>query len=270
MPMAKVGDINIEYYVEGTGPPLLMIMGLGGQASSWGEPFLEQLRPHFQIIRFANRGTGLSDNPGGELTIRMMAEDAAGLLAELGIEKAHVLGISMGGMIAQELVLNHPQVVQGLALGCTNCGPSHSVTPNPQVLAKLGQIMTLPLQERIRQYWLVTVTPEFMERGKEFLDGIIAAGMESPTPWETFGRQFAAVQSFDTYERLPEVKARTFIIHGDQDLLVPVGNAEVLRKRIGGSQARIVPGAGHCFFWEKPEESAGAIVEFLSSVPAPA
>ncbi len=270
MPIAKVGDINIEYYVEGAGPPLLMIMGLGGQAKSWGEPFLDGLRPHFQIVRFSNRGTGLSDNPGGELTIRLMAEDAAGLPRELGIEKAHVLGVSMGGMIAQELVLNHPQAVQGLALGCTNCGPSHSVTPNPQVLAKLGQIATLPLQERVRQFWLVMVTPEFMEADKEFLDDIITAHLATPTPWETFGRQFAAIQSFDTYERLPEVKAPTFIIHGDKDILVPVGNAEVLRKRIGGSQARIVAGVGHCFFWEKPEESAGAIVEFLSSVPAPA
>ncbi len=124
MPIAKVGDINIEYYVEGEGPPLLMIMGLGGQANSWGESFLERLRPHFQIIRFSNRGTGLTDKPQVEYSIRMMADDAAGLLRELGIGKAHVLGISMGGMIAQELVLNHSQTVQGLVLGCTTPGAS--------------------------------------------------------------------------------------------------------------------------------------------------
>ncbi len=270
MPSAKVGDINMEYYVEGTGPPLLMIMGLGGQAKSWGEPFLDGLRTHFQIVRFSNRGTGLSDNPGGELTIRLMAEDAAGLLAELGIERAHVLGISMGGMIAQELVLNHPQVVQGLTLGCTNCGPAHSVPPSAEVVVRMGRIGSLPVEERIQQFWLVTVTPEFIEADKEFLNDIITAHLATPTPWETFGRQFMAAQLFDTYERLPEVKAPTFIIHGDKDLLVPVGNAEVLRGRIGGSGVRIIPVVGHMFFWEKPEESAGAIVEFLSSVPAPA
>ena len=270
MPITKAGDINIEYYVEGTGPPLLMIMGWGGQANSWGEPFLERLRPHFQIVRFSNRGTGLSDNPGGELTIRLMAEDAAGLLAELGIEKAHVLGISMGGRIAQELVLNHTEAVQGLVLGCTGCGPAHSVTPNPQVLAKLGQIATLPLQERIRQFWLVTVTPEFIDRGKEFLDDIISMHLAAPTPVDTLGRQMAAIMRFDTYERLPQVKAPTLIIHGDKDLLVPVGNADFLHDRIPNSTMRIVPGVAHMFFWEKPEESAGAIVEFLSSVPAPA
>ncbi len=270
MPIANVGDINIDYYVEGEGPPLLMIMGFGGQASSWSERFLEHLRPHFQVIRFSNRGTGLTDKPSGELTIRLMAEDAAGLLAELGIEKAHVLGISMGGMIAQELVLNHPQVVQGLALGCTNCGPAHSVQPSREVLALIAPVPGTSPEEQVRKAWPAIVTPEFVEREREFLEELLRIGLENPTPVDTFGRQFAAIQSFDTYERLPEVKAPTLIIHGDRDVLVPVGNAEVLRKRIGGSQARIVPGVGHCFFWEKAAESAGAIVEFLSSVPAPA
>ena len=109
-----------------------------------------------------------------------------------------------------------------------------------------------------------------MEAGKEFLDDIITAHLVTPTPWDTFGRQLMAAQLFDTYERLPQVKAPTLIIHGDRDLLVPVGNAEVLRGRIEGVKVRIVPGVAHMFFWEKPEESAGAIVEFLSSVPAPA
>jgi 3-oxoadipate enol-lactonase len=269
MPVAKVGDINVEYYVEGQGPPLLMIMGFGGQASSWGEPFLERLRSHFQIIRFSNRGTGLTDKPGGELTIRLMADDAARLLRELDIQRAHVLGISMGGMIAQELALNHPDAMQGLVLGCTNCGPAHSVPPGPETMATLGQAATLPMEERIRQFWLVTVTPEFVETNGEFLNQIMEVSLATPTPWATFGRQFVAIQSFDTYERLPQVQAPTLIIHGNRDTLVPVGNAEVLGERIGRSQVRIVPGVGHCFFWEKPAESAEAIVEFLSSVPAP-
>ncbi|MCH6556193.1 MAG: alpha/beta hydrolase, partial [Chloroflexi bacterium] len=85
MPIAKVGDINIEYYVEGTGPPLLMIMGWMGSAGFWGEAFLQRLRPHFQTIRISNRGTGLTDKPSGDYGIRLMAEDAAGLLRELGV-----------------------------------------------------------------------------------------------------------------------------------------------------------------------------------------
>ena len=269
MALVKVGELSIEYYVEGSGPPLLMIMGLGGQAASWGEPFLEQIRPHFQLVRFSNRGTGLTDKPGGEYSVRLMADDAAGLLRELGIPRAHVLGISMGGMIAQELALNHPQAVHGLVLGCTFCGPAHGVHLPPQTLARLGQVGAMPLEQRIEQFWLVTVTQGFIDKHRAFLDGIIQAHLATPTPWETFGRQFVAVQSFDTYDRLPQVKAPTLVIHGDQDVLIPVENADILHERIGGSQVRIVPGVGHMFFWEKPEESAGAIVEFLkSAVPA--
>lgn len=272
MPLVKVGDLNVECYVDGDDdrPPLLMIMGLGGQARSWGPPFQEALRRHYRTIRYSHRGTGLSDKPGGDLTVRLMADDAAGLLGALGIPRAHVLGISMGGMVAQELALNHPEAVQGLVLGCTNCGPAHSVPTPPESIARFAQIQAISLDERIQQFWEMTVTPGFIETDKSFLDEIIRIHLDSPTPWETFGRQFMAIQSFDTYDRLPNIQAPTLIIHGDQDLLVPAGNAEVLAGRIPNSQVRIIPGVGHCFFWEKPAESGEAIVEFLSSVPAPA
>ena len=271
MPSAKVGDINMEYYVEGTGPPLLMIMGWIGNAGFWGEAFLERLRPHFQIIRLSNRGMGLTDKPGGDYSIRTMAEDAAGLLRELGIERAHVLGISMGGMIAQELALNHPQVVQGLVLGCTTCGFVHGLPPSAEVVTGSGETGNLPPQDRIRQFLLATVTQEFMARADQaFWRWMTATWLAAPTPWETISRHFVAMQAFDTYERLSQIEAPTFIIHGDKDILVPVENAEVLRQRIESSRVRIVPGVAHMFFWEKPEESAQAIVEFLASVPAPA
>ncbi len=199
-----------------------------------------------------------------------MADDTAGLLTAIGTEKAHVLGVSMGGMIAQELVLNHPQRVQGLVLGCTTCGPSHGVSVPAETLARFGGIVNLPMGERIRKFWEITITPEFVTSGNAFLDGIIEIGMKTPTPMETLGRQLAAVQSFDTYDRLPQIASPTLIVHGDRDVLIPVGNADVLHERIPGSRVRIVPGVGHCFFWEKPQESAGAIVDFLSKAPVAA
>jgi pimeloyl-ACP methyl ester carboxylesterase len=270
MAIAKAGDISMEYYVEGSGPPLFMIMGMGGQASSWGEPLLEGLQRHFTTIRFSNRGTGGTDKPADGYTIRQMADDAAGLLDAIGIGKAHVFGISMGGMIAQEVVLNHPQKVQGLVLGCTNCGPAHSVSVAAQTLARFGQIMQLPVEERIQRYWEITVTPEFMQSRADFLTRIIELGMTTPTPMETFGRQFGAAQAFDTYDRLSQIKSPTLILHGDRDILVPVENAEILHTQIPGSRARIVQGTGHCFFWEEPEEVVEEVVKFLSGVPTPA
>ena len=269
MSMIRVGELNIEYYVEGSGPPLLMLMGWIGNAGFWGEAFLEPLRSRFQVIRLSNRGTGLTDKPAGELTVPLMADDAAGLLRELGVRQAHVLGISMGGMIAQELVLNHPQAVHGLVLGCTTCGFAHGVPTRPEVIARTGQAGGTQ-HDVIRQFLQSAATPEFVQRaGQEFWAWIIGTWLAAPTPWETIGRQFMAIQGFDTYDRLPRITAPTLIIHGDRDQIVPVENAGILRERIASSQVRIISGVGHMFFWEKPAESAGAIVEFLkSAVPA--
>jgi 3-oxoadipate enol-lactonase len=270
MPIAKAGDINVEYYVEGSGPPLLMIMGFSGQASSWSDRFVELLRPHFQIVRFSNRGTGLTDRPQAQYSVPMMADDAAGLLAELGIAKAHVLGISMGGMIAQELVLNYPERVQGLVLGCTTPGWSHGVPPSQEVMALLMPAPGVSLEDQFRKAWPAIVTPEFVEREREFLEEMLRIGLENVTTMDTLMRQAAAIQAFDAYERLSQIEAPALIIHGDKDKLVPPQNGDILRERTPGSTLRTVPGVGHMFFWEKPAESAEAIVGFLSSVPAPA
>jgi len=134
-------------------------------------------------------------------------------------------------------------------------------------MAGSAQTETLTPQERIRQFLLAAVTPDFVERAeKEFWAWVTSTWLAAPTPWETIVRHSMAVESFDTYERLPQIQAPTLIIHGDRDLVMPVENAEMLRQHIHGSLVRIVPGVGHLFFWEKPQEAAQAIVEFLSSV----
>jgi pimeloyl-ACP methyl ester carboxylesterase len=269
MPLTKAGDTNLEYYVEGSGPPLLLIMGFSGQASSWGEPFLDQLRPHFSTIRFSNRGTGLSDKPESPTSIRQMADDAAALMDAIGIPQAHVCGVSMGGMIAQELVLNYPQKVNGLVLGCTTCGPAHGHTATPEVLAMLSPTPGLAREDQIRKAWPAICAPSFIEAGTAFLEQMMREGLTNATPIETLAKQMMAIQAHDTYERLPQIKAPTLIIHGDADLLVPTPNAAILHERIAGSRLHILPGAAHMFFWEAPRESAGIIVEFLSKVSAP-
>ena len=170
MSMARVSDANIEYYLEGDGLPLLLISGFTAQASGWSDPFVELLQRHFETIRYSHRGTGTSDRLSGDITVRDLADDAAGLLSALGIDKAHVLGVSMGGMIAQELALNHPQRVQGLVLGCTTCaGGSHShreggaVAAAPEVIALLTPKPELSREEQIRRSWPAVTTPEFIE-----------------------------------------------------------------------------------------------------------
>src|SRR5437868_8083351 len=126
MPAIPVGEVELDYERSGEGPPLLMIMGMSGTALHWGEPFLQALRPDFEVIVYDHRGVGASSRPEGPLTIAQMAQDAAGLLDALGVESAHVMGISMGGMIAQELALARDELVRTLTLGCTFCGGPES------------------------------------------------------------------------------------------------------------------------------------------------
>jgi pimeloyl-ACP methyl ester carboxylesterase len=125
-------------------------------------------------------------------------------------------------------------------------------------------------EERIKRFWAITVTPEFERDHNDFLDTIVTTELESPTPEETMLRQMGAVMMFDTYERLPQVKASTLILQGDRDLLVVPGNADILHERMPDSRVVSITNAGHCFFWEQPEQSAKAVIEFLSAVPAPA
>ena len=268
MPKVKAGEINLEYYIEGSGPPLLMIMGFSGQASSWGEPFLEALRPHFSVIRFSNRGTGESDRPQTPTTVHVMADDAAALLDALGVARAHVLGISMGGMVAQELALSHAGIVNGLALGCTTAGGAERVAASPEIFALMLPVPGLSPEEQIRKAWPALCSASFVESGNGFLEAMLQASLVNAPPIETLAKQMSAVQGFDAHERVSQIKAPTLVVHGDADVLVPPENGRILHERIAGCEMRIIAGAGHMFFWEKPEESAGAITEFLSRVPS--
>src|SRR5271167_2647344 len=134
MTLVQVEEIELDCERSGSGPPLLMIMGMSGTAEHWGQPFLDELRRDFEVIVYDHRGVGASSRLEGSTTIRELAADAAGLLRALGIDSAHVLGISMGGMIAQELALAHPERLRTLALGCTQCGGEGSVRPAPEAL----------------------------------------------------------------------------------------------------------------------------------------
>ena len=268
MPTIKAGEVNLEYYVEGDGPPLLMVMGFAGQAITWGEPLMSRLREHFTCIRFSNRGTGASDKPEAPLTVRMMADDTVALLDALDIKQPHVFGISMGGMISQEIVLNYPQRVNGLVLGCTTPGLAHGQMPSPEVTATMAPTPGLSREEMVRNFWTAICAPAFIENCAEFLEEMIATNLKLATPMDTIIKQAVAVQSFDSFDRLSQIKAPTLVIHGDIDRLIPPANGDVLADGIAGAEKLTLSGAAHMFFWEQPEKSAASITEFLARVPA--
>ncbi len=261
--------LKLRYEVRGSGEPVALIMGFSGSGRGWGEAFLKQMEARFKIFVINNRGTGESDKPDAEFTLGDMAADIAAVLDHAKTPRAHIFGISMGGMIAQEFALAYPERTRGLVLGCTNCGASHSVPADPAAIANLIPAPGIDPIEQARRAFSVACGKAFLNSaaGQEILSQAIAEMGNYPiTPMHTFMRQGQAIGSFDSFARLGQIKSPTLIIHGDDDSIVPYPNADVLQGAIAGSKKHTLKAAGHMFFWEVPDEAARAAGDFLSAV----
>ncbi len=256
MPLASVGEIELSYERAGSGPPLLMIMGMSGTFDHWNAAFLAELRQDFETIVYDHRGVGASSRLGGPITIAQLAQDAAGLLAALELDSAHVLGISMGGMVAQELALAHPERIRALTLGCTYCGGEGSAVASEEVMRRLAEGMTSGDRERaIRTGWEVNVSPEFAADDEAYAR-FKEIGLRRAVPVEVIMQQMRAITEHDTSARLPEIALPTLVMHGTLDQLLPVQNGHMIAGLIPDSRLEIFDGVGHMFFWEQPERSA--------------
>lgn len=261
--------LKLRYEIRGSGEPVALIMGFSGSGRGWGEAFLKLMETRFKIFVIDNRGTGESDKPDTEFTLGDMAADIAAVLDHAKTPRAHIFGISMGGMIAQEFAVAYPERTRGLVLGCTNCGASHSVPADPAAIANLIPAPGMDPIEQARRAFSVACGKAFLNSaaGQEILSQAIAEMGNYPiTPMHTFMRQGQAIGSFDSFARLGQIKSPTLIIHGDDDSIVPYPNAEVLQGAIAGSKKHTLKAAGHMFFWEVPDEAARAACDFLSAV----
>ncbi len=261
--------LKLRYEVRGNGDPVALIMGFSGSGRGWGEPFLKLMEARFKIFVIDNRGTGESDKPDAEFTLGDMAADIATVLDHAKTPRAHVFGISMGGMIAQEFALAYPARTRGLVLGCTNCGASHSVAADPAALANLMPVPDMNPAEQARRAFSVACGKAFLNSaaGQATLtQAILEMGNYPVTPMHTFMRQGQAIGGFDSFARLGQIKAPTLIIHGDDDAIVPFANAEVLHGAIAGSKTHTLKAAGHMFFWEAPEETVRVAGDFLAAL----
>lgn len=262
---AKVGDLNIYYELHGKGEPLLLIIGYGAN-SRWWYPQITSFSQEYRVIAFDNRGTGQSDKPDIPYTIEMMAEDAAGLLEAIGIDAAHVYGISMGGMIAQEFALHYPSKVTSLILGCTTPGGRNAVMLDQEALTVLfdtDRRKHLTLEEQGRELLPFLFSQEFIDKNPDIMDAFIADMLEYPTPPHGYQRQGEAVMGFNAYDRLPEIKVPTLVIAGAADRLIPVENSRILASRIPNAELVILENMGHGFTGEAPEEANKAVLDFL-------
>jgi pimeloyl-ACP methyl ester carboxylesterase len=267
VPKVRAGDIELDYERTGSGPPLLLIMGMSGTALHWGEPFLELLRRDFEVIVYDHRGVGASTRLEGPITIAQLAQDASGLLSALQLESAHVLGISMGGMIAQELALAHPDQVTTLTLGCTYCGGPDSAQTSPEVLERLAEAMMSGDRERaLRTGWEINVSRAKAGDPEAYADFLaIAARRAVAVP--VVMAQLQACVAHDASARLGELTMPTLVIHGTEDQLLPVENGRQVGSLIRGSKLEILDGVGHMFLWERPERAA-ELLRAHAAVPA--
>ena len=265
MPKIKAGSIDLNCDSFGEGEPLLLIMGFGMPGAAW-LPSLPMLSG-FKCIYFDNRGTGNSDKPDGPYTAEQMADDASNLLKALNIPKAKVFGVSMGGMIAQELTLRHPEQVEKVVLGCTLPGGPNSKLAAPEVTLKLmeGTKLMASNPEKGFDTILPLLYPDAFVKAHPEIKQLMVAGMSMmpPTPPETADRAMAGLLTFNAYDRLGQIKCPVLIVHGDQDVLIPPENAQIIKSRIPQAELSMIPGAGHAFQAADPIGIHQRIVQFL-------
>ena len=259
MPNVRVGDINMYYEIHGKGEPLVMICGAGASVE-WSLAQIPIYSHAYQLVLFDNRGAGKSDKPDIPYTTEMMADDLAGLLDIIGIKSAHISGVSMGGMIAQQFALRYPKRVISLILKCTYCGGPRSILPDETMRISMGPKMAP--EELARKMIDLTMTQEFIDKNPGLVQQIMSMMTNQLAPPIGMMRQGQAVKSHNTYERLPGIKAPTLIISGDADRALPVENSRIIAARIPGAELVILKNAGHLLI-EAGDEPNRIMLDFL-------
>lgn len=260
MPFAENQATKIHWDEQGQGQPVLLMMGLGWASNMW-----HRTRPvlavRYRTIAFDNRGAGRSDLPPGPYPIATMASDAAAVLDAAGIKSAHLLGASMGGMIAQEFALQYPRRVRSLILACTAAGGPHAIQAEAEAVQLLFRREGNPKEraEAAVPFIYDASTP------RERIDQDLAILSHwYPTP-EGYSAQLQGILAWEAYNRLSQISAPTLVIHGVNDRLVPAANADLMAGRIPGAQLVKLANASHIFMTDQPEVAHRAILEFLSA-----
>jgi pimeloyl-ACP methyl ester carboxylesterase len=261
MPKALVNGVRIYYEVYGQGEPILLIMGLGGSSLAW-QSQIPTLSQHLRVIAYDNRDAGRSDKVEVEYSMADMADDAAALLDHLDIGSAHVYGVSMGGMIAQELALRHPAHVRTLVLGCT--GPClAAMPPSERAVRDILEAAELPLQEAFERTMWTGYSNDYLAAHRDdlWLRAQVEGGLTPPL--DALRRHYAVVGGFDVRERVAQIRAPTLVMTGDDDPLVPPENSRFLAEHIPGVELVVFPGGRHAFNVEFEEESNSAVLDFI-------
>ncbi|HEY7801653.1 MAG TPA: alpha/beta hydrolase [Dehalococcoidia bacterium] len=263
MPTAHVNGIDLYYEVHGSGEPLLWIGGLGANVREIAY-LIDAYRERYQLIVYDGRGCGRSDKPEEDYTIDGFAEDAVGLLDVLGVASAFVYGSSMGGMIAQELVLNHPDRVRALILGCTTAGALKGVRPSEATVQAMIANQALTGDAALEAGWQLGYSEAYIDANRDALFARSRAASEFAAPRDAYIRQVIAAAKHDTYDRLQYVECPVLIIHGSEDVMIPSGNAHLLKRAMPHAELRILEGMGHGYNLEAQAEADALVFDFIA------
>ena len=279
MSIAKVGSVELYYEEHGTGDPLLLIMGLAADSQAWMFQ-IPDFAKQYRVIAFDNRGVGRSSKPAGPYTIHEMADDTLGLLDALKIDKAHVVGVSMGGMIAQELVLRNPERVRALVLACTYPEPDADIERartftveqfGGSVDASGGihvDLKALNPMMFLQQLLPNVFNQSFIEKELPNLMQVFSGALQYGFSMEAILGQVGAVMTHKATDRLHAIKSPTLVITGDADRLVPPASSDILAREIPNARLVKIPGGSHGFNFETPQLFNDAVLDFLKSASA--
>jgi pimeloyl-ACP methyl ester carboxylesterase len=264
MPYIEHEGSQLFWTEKGSGPPILLIMGLSFTHEMWHRTL--PALTGYRAILFDNRGMGRSSVPRGPYSVRQMARDANAVLTAANVASAHVIGASMGGMIAQELALLYPQRVRSLILACTSYSGLFARWPDLRCGPRWIRWRESTREQR-EQSW----------RGLLYSNTTPAARIEEDIrircacAWNQKGffNQFAGILMWNSYWRLPRISAPTLVIHGDQDRLIPPQNGRTVARRIRGARFQVIPNAGHIIMTDQPELCRDVLVNFLAEQDAP-
>jgi pimeloyl-ACP methyl ester carboxylesterase len=265
MERALINGVGLAYDLRGDGPPIVMIHGAQGDQTMF-TGLAAAFAANYRVLTFDQRGSGLSDKPDMPYSIAMLADDTAGLMDHLRISAAHVIGVSMGGMIALELAIRHTDKINSLVLGCTTAGGPNAIQLGGSALANAYSTQPLSAEERGKALAEAAFSKGYLANHPEVVTSMIEARRQRPIDSTALARRMKAVVDHDAYDRLPQIKSPTLVITGKDDALISWENSRIIAARIKGSKLVVLEPAGHCFWMEQPDQSHAAIARFIETV----
>ena len=249
--------VSLKYEIHGSGYPLILVTGFGATLDLWSHEFIQPMAKLFQVITLDNRGIGGSIAPPGKVTMPLYASDVIALMDLLGIEKAHLLGISMGGMIAQQVAVSYPNRVSKLILGATTCS-SKLIRKNPRIVS-LVLLKWMP-----RFAMRAMLSKDFINTHPQLVDRLAQVVRDHPASTAAIKRQSVAVKHYDLADQVAAIRVPTLILAGTDDQIINHENSDILAKKIRSAHLIKYPGVGHLFPLERREESTAAILKLLT------